>query len=126
MVKKQIMTNKLSCCGIDVSHLTLDVTYQNNLGELFYLQVGNNNAGFKKLLEHTGQNCHFVMEATVLAPVVLFLVIVLKIRIRKFSVLFCQQVNLIYLSSQLLILCKFRCRFVNSFCLCRCVLENIL
>ena len=64
MVKKQIMTNKLSCCGIDVSHLTLDVTYQNNLGELFYLQVGNNNAGFKKLLEHTGPNCHFVMEAT--------------------------------------------------------------
>jgi len=58
------MTDKLSCCGIDVSHLTLDVTYQNNLGELFYLQVGNNNAGFKKLLEHTGQNCHFVMEAT--------------------------------------------------------------
>jgi hypothetical protein len=35
MVKKQIMTDKLSCCGIDVSHLTLDVTYQNNLGELF-------------------------------------------------------------------------------------------
>ncbi len=50
MVKKQIMTDKLSCCGIDVSHLTLDVTYQNNLGELFYLQVGNNNAGFKKCL----------------------------------------------------------------------------
>jgi transposase len=58
------MTEQLSCCGIDVSNLTLDVTYQNNLGDLFYLQVGNNNAGFKKLVEHTGLNCHFVMEAT--------------------------------------------------------------
>ncbi len=58
------METKLLCCGIDVSHLTLDVTYQNNLGELFHLQVGNNNAGFKKILEHTGTHYHFVMEAT--------------------------------------------------------------
>ena len=58
------MDINLLCCGIDVSHLTLDVTYQNNLGELFHLQVGNNNAGFKKILEHTGTNYHFVMEAT--------------------------------------------------------------
>ncbi len=58
------METKLSCCGIDVSNLTLDVTYQNNLGELFYLKVGNNIAGFKKILEHTGSNYHFVMEAT--------------------------------------------------------------
>ncbi|HUM96942.1 MAG TPA: hypothetical protein PK275_03750 [Chitinophagaceae bacterium] len=42
------MDINLLCCGIDVSHLTLDVTYQNNLGELFHLQVGNNNACFKK------------------------------------------------------------------------------
>jgi hypothetical protein len=42
------MDTKMLCCGIDVSHLTLDVTYQNNLGDLFYLQVGNNIAGFKK------------------------------------------------------------------------------
>lgn len=58
------METKLFCCGIDVSHLTLDVTYENNLDQLFYLQVGNNVAGFKKILEHTGHNYHFVMEAT--------------------------------------------------------------
>lgn len=52
------------CCGIDVSHTTLDVSYQNNLGELFYLKVGNNQKGFEKILEHTGTHYHFVMEAT--------------------------------------------------------------
>jgi transposase len=58
------METKKLCCGIDVSHLTLDVCYQNNLGELFHLQVGNNNQGFAKILEHTGSSYHFVMEAT--------------------------------------------------------------
>ncbi len=58
------METKMLCCGIDVSHLTLDVTYQNNQGDLFHLQVGNNVVGFKKILEHTGTNYHFVMEAT--------------------------------------------------------------
>ncbi|HUC79861.1 MAG TPA: IS110 family transposase [Flavisolibacter sp.] len=52
------------CCGIDVSLNTLDLCYQNNLGELFHLQVGNNNKGFEKILEHTGTHYHFVMEAT--------------------------------------------------------------
>lgn len=52
------------CCGIDVSLNTMDVCYQNNLGELFHLHVGNNNAGFAKILEHTGANYHFIMEAT--------------------------------------------------------------
>ena len=59
-----VMETKRLCCGIDVSHTTLDVCYQNNLGELFHLQVGNNNAGFAKILEHTGVHYHFVMEAT--------------------------------------------------------------
>jgi len=58
------MEVKKLCCGIDVSHSTLDVCYQNNLGELFHLQVGNNNKGFEKILEHTGTGYHFVMEAT--------------------------------------------------------------
>jgi transposase len=58
------MELKKLCCGIDVSHTKLDVCYQNNLGELFHLQVGNNNQGFAKLLEHTGEDYHFVMEAT--------------------------------------------------------------
>jgi transposase len=58
------METKKLCCGIDVSHLTLDVCYQNNLGELFHLKVGNNRAGFEKILEHTGTGYHFVMEAT--------------------------------------------------------------
>ena len=48
----------------DVSHTTLDVCYQNNLGEPFHLQVGNNGKGFEKILEHTGTHYHFVMEAT--------------------------------------------------------------
>jgi transposase len=59
-----IMATKKLCCGIDVSHTKLDVCYQNNLGELFHLQVGNNNQGFAKILEHTGVGYHFVMEAT--------------------------------------------------------------
>ena len=59
-----IMETKKLCCGIDVSHTTLDVCYQNNLGELFHLQVGNNIKGFGKIIEHTGVNYHFVMEAT--------------------------------------------------------------
>ena len=58
------MHPKNLCCGIDVSHTKLDVCYQNNLGELFHIQVGNNNKGFEKILEHTGQHYHFVMEAT--------------------------------------------------------------
>jgi transposase len=59
-----IMETKKLCCGIDVSHTKLDVCYQNNLGELFHLQVGNNNQGFAKIMEHTGAGYHFVMEAT--------------------------------------------------------------
>jgi transposase len=51
-------------CGIDVSHTTLDVCYQNNLGAFFHIKVGNNNKGFEKILEHTGPHYHFVMEAT--------------------------------------------------------------
>ncbi len=58
------MEAKKLCCGIDVSHTKLDVCYQNNLGEMFYLQVGNNNHGFAKIMEHTGTDYHFVMEAT--------------------------------------------------------------
>lgn len=58
------METKILCCGIDVSHTTLDVCYQNNLGELFHLQVGNNVKGFAKIMEHTGVDYHFVMEAT--------------------------------------------------------------
>lgn len=56
------METKKLCCGIDVSHATLDVCYQNNLGELFYLKVGNNNSGYQQIMEHTGAGYHFVME----------------------------------------------------------------
>jgi len=58
------MEAKKLCCGIDVSHATLDVCYQNNLGVLFHIKVGNNKSGFAKIIEHTGQGYHFVMEAT--------------------------------------------------------------
>jgi transposase len=58
------METKKLCCGIDVSLNTLDFCYQNNLDELFHLQVGNNTKGFEKILEHTGAHYHFVMEAT--------------------------------------------------------------
>ena len=57
------MEVKKLCCGIDVSHTTLDVCYQDNLDDLFHLKVGNN-TGFEKILQHTGTGYHFVMEAT--------------------------------------------------------------
>lgn len=57
------MEAKKMCCGIDTSHTKLDVCYQNNLGELFHLEVGNN-AGYQKIMEYTGVDYHFVMEAT--------------------------------------------------------------
>ena len=37
--KPTVMEVQKLCCGIDVSHTKLDVCYQNNLGELFHLQV---------------------------------------------------------------------------------------
>lgn len=58
------METKKLCCGIDISHTTLDVCYENNLGDFFHFKVGNNIAGFKKIVEHTGAHYHFVMEAT--------------------------------------------------------------
>lgn len=58
------MNNEKLCCGIDVSQNTLDVAYQNNLREIFHIRVGNNNKGFETILEHTGTEYHFVMEAT--------------------------------------------------------------
>lgn len=58
------METKKLCCGIDVSFTKLDVVYQNNLGELHHIEVGNNNQGFAKIMEHTGTHYHFVMEAT--------------------------------------------------------------
>ncbi len=44
----------------DVSQTTLDVAYQNNLGDIFHMKVGNNNKGFQTILEHTGADYHFV------------------------------------------------------------------
>ncbi len=58
------MNNEKRCCGIDVSQNTLDVAYQNNLGDIFHIKVGNNNKGFQTIWEHTGPGYHFVMEAT--------------------------------------------------------------
>ena len=58
------MNNEKLCCGIDVSQNSLDVAYQNNLGEIFHIKVGNNNKGFETILQHTGTYYHFVMEAT--------------------------------------------------------------
>ena len=58
------MNTKKLCCGIDVSQNSLDVAYQNNLGEIFHIKVGNNNKGYQTILDHTGTGYHFVMEAT--------------------------------------------------------------
>jgi transposase len=58
------MSNQKLCCGIDVSQNSLDVAYQNNLGDIFHIKVGNNNKGFETIVEHTGLSHHFVMEAT--------------------------------------------------------------
>ena len=64
-IKKIIKhNNEKLCCGIDVSQNTLDVAYQNNLGEIFHIKVGNNNKGFETIMEHTGHEYDFVMEAT--------------------------------------------------------------
>ena len=58
------MKNEKLCCGVDVSQHTLDVAYQNNLGDIFHIKVGNNNKGFETIVAHTGTAYHFVMEAT--------------------------------------------------------------
>ena len=58
------MSTQKLCCGIDVSQSTLDVSYQNNLGELLYIKVPNNRKGFEDIMRHTGADYHFVMEAT--------------------------------------------------------------
>src|SRR4051812_14244640 len=47
------MNNEKPCCGIDVSQNTLDVAYQNNLGEIFHIKVANNNKGFQTIWEHS-------------------------------------------------------------------------
>ncbi len=54
------MNNEKLCCGIDVSQKSLDVAYQNNLGEIFHIKVGNNNKGFEIILAHTGTSYHVV------------------------------------------------------------------
>ena len=54
------MSTQKLCCGIDVSQSTLDVSYQNNLSELFYIKVPNNRKGFGEIMRHTGLQYHFV------------------------------------------------------------------
>lgn len=51
-------------CGIDISAETLDACYQTHDGKFEHLQIPNDASGFKKLMLVTGENYHFVMEAT--------------------------------------------------------------
>lgn len=57
-------TNDLTLCvGIDVSKDTMDVYYNNSLGE-HHLKVLNNLQGFKQLIQVIGKEHHYVMETT--------------------------------------------------------------
>lgn len=53
--------SKTLCVGIDVSKDTVDIHYNNSLGE-HYMKLPN--SCFKELLKTTGKKHHFVMEAT--------------------------------------------------------------
>ena len=51
-------------CGIDVSCDTLDVCYQSTDFTLQHCKVSNDVKGYQQLLKQTGNQYHFVMEAT--------------------------------------------------------------
>jgi transposase len=51
-------------CGIDVSCDTLDICYQTADNLLQHDKVANDAKGFRQLLKQTGNQYHFVMEAT--------------------------------------------------------------
>ncbi|MDZ7897478.1 MAG: IS110 family transposase [Arcicella sp.] len=58
------MNNSTSFCGIDVSNLTLDVCYLGRDCKPEQIQISNSQKGFELLLKKTGEQCHFVFEAT--------------------------------------------------------------
>jgi len=53
----------LSAVGIDVSKSSLAVCYQADY-QVHHLDISNTNEGFEQLLQVSGINCLFVMEAT--------------------------------------------------------------
>lgn len=57
-------TTSSLCCGIDVSCETLDACYQTTTGSMAHLKVPNTARGFQQLCKLTGNQYHFVMEAT--------------------------------------------------------------
>ena len=58
------MDKKINYCGVDISAEVLDAYFEDIQGQKTHLQVSNSKTGFKKLVKQTGQDCHFVMEAT--------------------------------------------------------------
>ena len=51
-------------CGIDVWCDTLDICYQTTGNVLQHCKVSNDVKGYNQLLKQTGNNYHFIMEAT--------------------------------------------------------------
>ena len=58
------LTTTTLYCGIDVSCDTLDVCYQSADLALQHLKITNDAKGYQQLLKQTGNQYHFVMEAT--------------------------------------------------------------
>jgi transposase len=60
------MTSPLSLpvVGIDVSKATLAVCYQPTDQQVKHLEVSNSRAGFQQLVQASGAQCWFVLEAT--------------------------------------------------------------
>jgi transposase len=58
------MDKKINYCGVDISAEVLDAYFEDIQGQKTHLQVSNSKTGFKKLVKQTGEDCHFVMEAT--------------------------------------------------------------
>ena len=58
------MDKKINYCGVDISAEVLDAYFEDIQGQKTHLQVSNSKTGYKKLVKQTGQDCHFVMEAT--------------------------------------------------------------
>jgi transposase len=58
------MEQEKKYCGIDISNLTMDISFYDRDGVQQNLQLSNSIEGFKKLLQMTCQDTHFVMEST--------------------------------------------------------------
>lgn len=61
-MKKEISTTRY--CGIDIAAASIDVCFQNGLGNFQWEKFENSSFGFKQLIQLLGVDYHFVMEST--------------------------------------------------------------